>query len=145
MLPSVIGGPGGVFGLGCHWRDLPLPAQSFFRPSHQVVIVVSDTQHRRLGFLVTHIAREPAHFLGALAPVLGIIDERRRHRIKPRALSSPGRAGRCLLAIVIENKQADGRGQVCILPGPVYFQNKVNDRNVLSGRNFVERVPECIF
>jgi len=59
--------------------------------------------------------------------------------------SSAGRAGRCLLAIVIENKQADGRGQVCILPGPVYFQNKVNDRNVLSGRNFVERVPECIF
>jgi hypothetical protein len=44
------------------------------------IIVVRDSEHRGPGRQVTHIPREPTHFLCAFAPVLGIIDRGRGHR-----------------------------------------------------------------
>jgi hypothetical protein len=38
-------------------------------------VIAGDTKHSLLGFLITRLFGKSAHFLGALMPVLGIIDE----------------------------------------------------------------------
>ncbi len=53
---------------------LLLPHQPLLRPPRQFLVVLGNREHHAFGLGIGHLLRVGARFLGALPPVLGIVE-----------------------------------------------------------------------
>jgi hypothetical protein len=73
-----------------------------FGSFRKALILVSDPQHRNVGLRVAYLGRKFAGLFRALAPMVGIVDERICHLIALGGWAFPGRRkyGQCALEYI---------------------------------------------